>query len=103
MRRPPHRAASHAVILALALCLAAWWSSVPLAVAAIIALGVGASFYDPIASAATPNLVDPSELASAQSLMGAVWGSMLMVGDGSRSGAAVSWLGHGGTWQSYKG
>jgi MFS family permease len=70
------------VPIALSLCLAAWWGSVPLAVAAIIALGVGASFYDPIATAATPNLVDKDELASAQSLMGAVWGSMLMVGAG---------------------
>jgi predicted MFS family arabinose efflux permease len=35
-----------------------------------------------VASAATPNLVDPTELASAQSLMGAVGGSMLMVGAG---------------------
>jgi MFS family permease len=70
------------VPVALLLCAAAWWGSVPLAVAAIIALGVGASFYDPIASAATPNLVAPEDLASAQSLMGAVWGSMLMVGAG---------------------
>jgi MFS family permease len=70
------------VPIALLLCAAAWWGSVPLAVAAIIALGVGASFYDPIASAATPNLVAPEDLATAQSLMGAVWGSMLMVGAG---------------------
>ncbi|HSK05796.1 MAG TPA: MFS transporter [Kofleriaceae bacterium] len=70
------------VPMALLLCVAAWWGSVPLAIAAVIALGVGASFYDPIASAATPNLVAPEDLASAQSLMGAVWGSMLMVGAG---------------------
>lgn len=70
------------VPIALLLCVAAWWGSVPLAVAAIIALGVGASFYDPIASAATPNLVAPEDLVSAQALMGAVWGSMLMVGAG---------------------
>nr|MBA3819563.1 MFS transporter [Deltaproteobacteria bacterium] len=70
------------VPLALLLCLAALWGSVALAVAAIIALGVGASFYDPVASAATPNLVDESELATAQSLMGAAWGSMLLVGAG---------------------
>lgn len=68
--------------IALLLCAAAWWGSVPLAVAAIVALGVGASFYDPIASAATPNLVAAEDLASAQSLMGVVWGSMLMVGAG---------------------
>ncbi|MEJ7600190.1 MAG: MFS transporter [Kofleriaceae bacterium] len=70
------------VPVALSLCLAAMWGSVELAVGAIIALGVGASFYDPIASASTPNLVSKQELATAQSLMGAVWGSMLMVGAG---------------------
>jgi MFS family permease len=70
------------VPVALALCVAAWWGSTSLAVAAVIGLAVGASFSDPIASAATPNLVDPEDLASAQSLMGAVWGSMLMVGAG---------------------
>lgn len=70
------------VPLALLLCVAAWQDSVPLAVAAVIALGIGASFHDPVASAATPNLVDPDDLATAQSLMGAVWGSMLLVGAG---------------------
>jgi MFS family permease len=70
------------VPLALLLCLAAWWGSAPLAYAAVIALAIGASFSDPISSAATPNLVSAEELASAQSLMGAVWGSMLMVGAG---------------------
>src|SRR5262245_25569630 len=70
------------VPIALALCGAAWWHSTPLAIAAVTALAVGASFSDPVASAATPNLVDAEDLASAQSLMGAVWGSMLMVGAG---------------------
>jgi MFS family permease len=70
------------VPVALALCVAAWWGSTSLAVAAVIGLALGASFSDPIASAATPNLVEPDDLASAQSLMGAVWGSMLMVGAG---------------------
>jgi MFS family permease len=70
------------VPIALVLCLAAWWGSVPLAVAAVIALGVGASFYDPIASAAAPNVVAPEDLSRAQALMGAMWGSMLMVGAG---------------------
>ena len=70
------------VPIALALCLAAWWGNAPLAVGAVIALAIGASFSDPVASAATPNLVGPEELASAQAAMGAVWGSMLMVGAG---------------------
>lgn len=70
------------VPVVLLLCLAAAWSSLPLAVISIILLGVGASFYDPIAAAATPNLVEERDLASAQALMGAVWGSMLLVGAG---------------------
>jgi MFS family permease len=70
------------VPIALVLCVAAWARSTPLAIGAVTALAVGASFSDPIASAATPNLVEPDELATAQSLMGAVWGSMLMVGAG---------------------
>jgi len=70
------------VPIALALGLAAYWHSVTLAVTSTILLAVGASFSDPIASAATPNLVAEEDLASAQALMGAVWGSMLMVGAG---------------------
>jgi MFS family permease len=70
------------VPIALTLCAAAHWRSAPLAFAVVTALALGASFSDPIASAATPNLVDAADLASAQSLMGAVWGSMLMVGAG---------------------
>lgn len=70
------------VPITLLLCLAAWWGSTPLAITAMVALAIGASFSDPISSAATPNLVTADELASAQSLMGAVWGSMLIVGAG---------------------
>lgn len=70
------------VPVVLSLCLASAWSSLPLAVIAIVLLGVGASFYDPIAAAATPNLVEERDLANAQALMGAVWGSMLLVGAG---------------------
>ena len=70
------------VPLALLLCLAAIWGSVALAIGAVIALGVAASFHDPVTNAATPNLVPPEDLARAQALMGAVWGSMLLVGAG---------------------
>lgn len=70
------------VPVALSLCLAAWWGSIPLAIAAMIALGVGSAFFDPVANAATPNLVAPAHLAEAQALMGAIWGSMLFVGAG---------------------
>ena len=70
------------VPLALLLCVAGAWSSVELAIAAIVLLGIGASFHDPVTSAATPNIVAPEDLATAQSLMGALWGSMLLVGAG---------------------
>ncbi|MDB4960151.1 MAG: major facilitator superfamily 1 [Myxococcales bacterium] len=70
------------VPLALLLCLAALWGSVVIAITAVIALGIASSFHDPVTSAATPNLVAEEDLARAQSLMGAVWGSMLLVGAG---------------------
>ncbi len=70
------------VPLALALCVAAWIGSARLAIGAVIALGMAASFHDPITSAVVPNLVPPQQLARAQALMGAVWGSMLLVGAG---------------------
>lgn len=58
------------VPIALSLCLASATGSLPLAIISITLLGVGASFYDPIAAAATPNLVEQDDLATAQSLMG---------------------------------
>ena len=70
------------VPLALALCVAAWIGSATLALAAVIALGVAASFHDPITSAVVPNLVPAHHLARAQALLGAVWGSMLLLGAG---------------------
>jgi predicted MFS family arabinose efflux permease len=68
------------VPIALSLCLAAAWGNLGIALAATILLGVAASFHDPASNAATPNLVDPEDLASAQAAMGAIWGSMLLVG-----------------------
>lgn len=68
------------VPVALSLCLAG--GSMAVAILAVIGLGIGASFYDPAAAAATPNLVDAEDLSTANALMGAVWGSMLLVGAG---------------------
>lgn len=70
------------VPLALVLCLAAWWGSLPLAMLGMVGLGIGAAFCDPAAHAATPNLVEAHELPVAQALIGLLWGSMLMVGAG---------------------
>jgi len=70
------------VPLALLLCVAAWQGNVALAAIGVIGLGIGSAFFDPGSSAATPNLVDPADLSAAQSLMGLMWGSMLVVGAG---------------------
>lgn len=68
------------VPLALLLCVAAWAGSVVLAIGAIIAIGVGASFYGPAANASMPNLVEARDLPRVQSAMAALWGSMLLIG-----------------------
>jgi MFS family permease len=70
------------VPLALLFCVAVWRASVAIAAVAMIGLGIGSAFFDPGSTAATPNLVERDDLAAAQSLMGAVWGSMLVVGAG---------------------
>jgi MFS family permease len=70
------------VPLALLLCVAAWQGSVALAAVAVIGMGIGAAFFDPGSTAATPNLVEPGDLAAAQALMGLMWGSLLVVGAG---------------------
>jgi MFS family permease len=70
------------VPLALLLCVAAWIGSAWLAIGAVVALGVAASFHDPITSAVVPNLVPAHHLSRAQALLGAVWGSMLFIGAG---------------------
>lgn len=70
------------VPLALLLCVAAWQGSVAFAAIGVVGMGIGAAFFDPGSSAATPNLVDKEDLATAQSLMGLLWGSMLVVGAG---------------------
>jgi predicted MFS family arabinose efflux permease len=39
-----------------------------------------ASFFEPASTAAVPNLVEPKDLATANALAGAAWGTMLAVG-----------------------
>ena len=70
------------VPLALLLCGAAAWGSAPLAYGVLIALGLAASFHDPVTSAVMPNLVAAKDLSRAQALLGAVWGGMLFLGAG---------------------
>jgi MFS family permease len=53
--------------------------------------GLGA-FFDPAATAAVPNLVDEEDLAAANVLVGAAWGTMLAVG-GALGGVVAGTLG----------
>jgi MFS family permease len=45
-------------------------------------MSVFAAPFDPASTAATPNLVEPSDLPTANALNGSVWGTMLAVGAG---------------------
>jgi MFS family permease len=51
-----------------------------LAFVLIAVLSLFSSVFDPASSAATPNLVDPEDLATATAMNGSVWGTMLAVG-----------------------
>jgi MFS family permease len=55
-------------------------SNLWLAYVLIAALSVFAAVFDPASSAATPNVVDPGDLAPANALIGSLWGTMLAVG-----------------------
>jgi len=70
------------VPIALGLCLAALWSSAALAVGCMVALAVLSTFFDPVASAALPNVVEPEDLPVAQAAANGAWGAMLLVGAG---------------------
>jgi predicted MFS family arabinose efflux permease len=52
-----------------------WLAFVLLAV-----LSLFSAVFDPASAAATPNLVDPEDLATATAMNGSVWGTMLAVG-----------------------
>jgi len=51
-----------------------------LAYALLAGLSVFTAVFDPASTAAIPNLVDPSELPTANALGGSLWGTMLAVG-----------------------
>ena len=65
---------------ALGLLAAQHFHSAPLAIACIVALGIGAAFSDPVANAALPNVVAPNDLSMAQAMFAGTWGAMLIVG-----------------------
>jgi predicted MFS family arabinose efflux permease len=51
-----------------------------LAFVLIAVLSLFSAVFDPASAAATPNLVDPEDLATATAMNGSVWGTMLAVG-----------------------
>ncbi|MEV0395374.1 MFS transporter [Polymorphospora rubra] len=51
-----------------------------LAVLAIVGVAAGKAFYSPAAQAALPNVVEPADLAGANAVAGAAWGTMAIVG-----------------------
>ena len=55
-------------------------ATAPLALVAVGAIAVSKAFYSPAASAALPNVVDPADLASANTVAGSAWGTMTVVG-----------------------
>ncbi|HYN94430.1 MAG TPA: MFS transporter [Pilimelia sp.] len=50
------------------------------ALLAVGAVAVAKAFYSPAASAALPNLVEPADLAVANTISGSAWGTMAVVG-----------------------
>jgi MFS family permease len=55
-------------------------ATAPLALVAVGAIAVSKAFYSPAASAALPNVVDPPDLAAANTVAGSAWGTMTVVG-----------------------
>lgn len=68
------------VVPALAMLGAVWWGSPALAIGCVVVLAALSTFFEPVASAVVPNLVEGEELALAQAALSSVWGSMLFVG-----------------------
>ena len=68
------------VAVALLPLLARSTATLPFAFAGVIGLSSGVSFFSPASQAALPNVVRDTDLARANVLMGATWGTMLAVG-----------------------
>ena len=66
--------------VALAFLLARDPDTLWIAFAAAALLSLGAAVFEPTSSASLPNLVEKSELAEANVLIGSAWGTMLAVG-----------------------
>jgi MFS family permease len=69
-------------VLALGFFLARSSSTLWLVYALAAGISAVSALFEPAASAAVPNLVDPEDLAAANVLNGSAWGTMLAVGAG---------------------
>jgi len=61
----------------------------PFAYVGVIAISIGAAYFDPASNAALPNIVDKEDLGPANVLMGSTWGTMLAVGAALGGAVAV--------------
>lgn len=68
------------VVPALGLVLALHVASAGLAIGCVVMLATLSAFFEPVAPAAAPNLLEPEDLSLGQAALGAAWGSMLFVG-----------------------
>jgi len=68
------------VVPALGLLAALRLDSPALAISCVALLAALSAFFEPVAEAATPNVLAPEELSLGQAALGSVWGSMLFVG-----------------------
>jgi MFS family permease len=55
-------------------------ATAPLALVAVGLVAAAKALYSPAATAALPNVVDPEDLAAANSIAGSAWGTMTIVG-----------------------
>jgi predicted MFS family arabinose efflux permease len=67
-------------------------STIWIAFVSLFLLSAAGAVFEPSASAALPNLVDPHELSRANVLLGSAWGTMLAIGAGL-GGLAAATLG----------
>lgn len=68
------------VVPALGLVVALRVQSAGLAIGCVVTIATLSAFFEPVAPAAAPNLLEPEDLSLGQAALGAVWGSMLFVG-----------------------
>lgn len=80
------------VVPALGLVAASQLEQAWLAYVCVASISALAAFYEPVASAVLPNVVDEKDLSLAMAAFGSVWGTMLFVG-AALGGAAAAALG----------